>query len=56
LLLHRDVVSDYFRSLASWIEIGEPLRRRRDTADWPARQIIFHGQRFDLAAALDLRH
>jgi DNA-directed RNA polymerase subunit RPC12/RpoP len=38
-----------------WMEIGEPLRRQRDSGAWPARQIVFQGKRFDVAAVLDLR-
>jgi RNase P subunit RPR2 len=48
------VVGDSSDSI-EWMEIGEPLRRQRDSGDWPARQIVFQGQRFDVAAVLDLR-
>jgi WD40 repeat protein len=38
-----------------WMEIREPLRRQRASGDWPARQIVFEGQRFDVDAVLKLR-
>ena len=31
-----------------WMEIGEPLRHQRATGDWPATQINFVGERFDV--------
>ncbi len=32
------------------MEIGEPLRRRRETGDWPPTEIVFVGARFDVMA------
>lgn len=31
-----------------WMEIGELLRRQRATGTWPAREIAFKGERFDV--------
>jgi DNA-directed RNA polymerase subunit RPC12/RpoP/GTPase SAR1 family protein len=38
-----------------WMEIREQLRRQRANGDWPARQIRFNGQRFDVTTILELR-
>ena len=38
-----------------WMEIREHLRQQRASGDWPARQIDFKGQRFDVTTILDLR-
>jgi hypothetical protein len=31
-----------------WMEIGELLRKRRASGEWPASEIVFDGERFDV--------
>ena len=31
-------------------QIGDVLRRRRDQDDWPVRNVVFEGERFDVAS------
>ena len=48
------VVGDSWGTI-EWMEIGETLRRQRTTGDWPARDIAFAGERFDVMAVVRWR-